>query len=372
MTATRRLHFLDNLRIAALGLLVVYHVGMFYVPWAWHVKSAHPVAALEPWMRLLNPWRMSLLFLISGAVSAASLQRASRGWLRARMRRLGWPLLAGVLVIVPPQAWFQVREQFGYGGSYLEFLRLYYSAHDGFCDAVGACLVLPTWNHLWFLPYLMVYTLLLWALQRRWPTLLDRAGAWLAGRLGAVTLLWGPWALLATLTLALRPWFEVTHNLVSDPLAHAQYLPAFLAGAVAVSAPGAWAAVERLRFLALGLWLTAWALGIGFGEQLPLPVLRAGFSLQQWCGVLAALGFGHRHLASNGPVQRWLSQRVFPVYVLHQTWIIVLVVAVRPLAWPPALEGGALLLATLAFSLALAELAVRVRWLAPWLGGVAR
>jgi hypothetical protein len=31
-------------------------------------------------------------------------------------------------VIVPPQAWLQVREQFGYGGSYLDFLRLYFSA----------------------------------------------------------------------------------------------------------------------------------------------------------------------------------------------------------------------------------------------------
>jgi glucan biosynthesis protein C len=59
---------------------------------------------------------------------------------------------------VPPQAWPQVREQFGCTGSYLDFLRLYcFSVYGGFCHG-QQCLALPTWNHLWFLPYLWVYT----------------------------------------------------------------------------------------------------------------------------------------------------------------------------------------------------------------------
>ena len=65
-----RLPFLDSLRLLALGLLIAYHVGMYYVSWDWHLKSPSASAALEPWMRLVNPWRMSLLFLISGAVTA--------------------------------------------------------------------------------------------------------------------------------------------------------------------------------------------------------------------------------------------------------------------------------------------------------------
>ena len=56
-------------------------------------------------MRLVNPWRMSLLFLISGAVTAIALGRGSRGWLGGRLSRLGLPLVAGVLVIVPPQSY---------------------------------------------------------------------------------------------------------------------------------------------------------------------------------------------------------------------------------------------------------------------------
>ena len=58
---------LDWVRIGAFGLLILYHVGMFYVPWGWHVKSEHVLPQLELPMGLLNPWRLTLLFVISGA-----------------------------------------------------------------------------------------------------------------------------------------------------------------------------------------------------------------------------------------------------------------------------------------------------------------
>lgn len=370
MRHDHRLHFLDALRIAALGLLIVYHVGMYYVSWDWHVKSPFASPALEPLMQLSSPWRMSLLFLVSGAVSSLLLARegASGRWLRGRLKRLGLPLLAGMLVIVPPQSYFEVVQQAGYRGSYLDFLPLYLTGYGGFCDAQGDCLTMPTWNHLWFLPYLMVYTLALWASLRAAPGWLEAAGARLSTRLGPLTLLVAPWLLLAVGRLALRPWFDTTHALVDDPLAHAQYLPAFAIGALWARTPGAWAAVARLRWAALGLGLAGWAFGQATQGQAPLPLLRAGFALQQWCGVLAAVGFAVRHLDHDGPWRRRLSEAVFPVYVLHQTLTIVIAMALRPLALPPVLEGPLLVAATLASAVALYALIRRSGWLRPWFG----
>jgi glucan biosynthesis protein C len=370
MNRTDRLHFLDGLRIAALGLLILYHVGMYYVRWDWHVKSPFASAALEPLMQLSSPWRMSLLFLVSGAVSSLLLARAGTtgAWLRGRLRRLGLPLLAGILVIVPPQSYFEVRQQAGYAGSYLDFLPLYLSGHRGFCDAQGDCLLVPTWNHLWFLPYLMVYTLALWAALRLRPGVLDAAAARLARRLGPLTLLLLPWALLAALRLALRPWFGITHALVDDPLAHAQYLPAFVLGALWARTPGAWRAVAQLRWPALVLGLAGWALALAAEPATPATLLRAGFALQQWCGVLAAVGFAVRHLDHDGPWRRRLSEAVFPVYVLHQTLIITIAMALRPLALPPALEGPLLLAATIAAAAMLVAAIGRADVLRPWLG----
>jgi glucans biosynthesis protein C len=375
MEHPNRLHFLDHLRIAALGLLIVYHVGMYYVGWDWHVKS--PFAgttgpALEPWMALSNPWRMSLLFLVSGAVSALLLARAGATgpWLRSRLARLGLPLLMGIAVVVPPQSYFEVIEQAGYGGSCADFLRLYFTAYGGFCDAKGDCLILPTWNHLWFLPYLMAYTALLWWSLRRAPGWLDRAGNWLAGRLGVLMLLIAPCLLLVALRLALRPWFGITHAFFDDPLAHAQYLSAFLLGAVWARTPGAWNAVERLRWPALALALAGWTLA-QLLPQMPLPLLRTGFSLQQWCGVLAAVGFAHRHLNRDSRWRQRLSEAVFPIYVLHQTLIILIAVALRPLALPPAAEGPLLVALTFATAGMLYAGIRRIGWLRPCFGLVA-
>src|SRR4051794_41373719 len=60
---------LDWVRIAAFGLLILYHVGMLYVSWGFHIKSDHRIAALEPLMLVLNPWRVGVLFFGAGAAT---------------------------------------------------------------------------------------------------------------------------------------------------------------------------------------------------------------------------------------------------------------------------------------------------------------
>src|SRR5262245_29137693 len=93
-TASSRLVFLDWARICAFGLLVIYHVGMYYVSWDWHIKSPHVGTAVEPWMRLLSPWRLDLLFLVSGAATSFMLMRAGAtgALLGTRAKRLLIPL----------------------------------------------------------------------------------------------------------------------------------------------------------------------------------------------------------------------------------------------------------------------------------------
>ena len=58
-----RRYDLDWVRIGAFLLLILYHTGMYYVTWDWHVKSPHAAPAIEPLMLLTSPWRLSLLFL---------------------------------------------------------------------------------------------------------------------------------------------------------------------------------------------------------------------------------------------------------------------------------------------------------------------
>src|SRR3546814_15551640 len=75
-------------------------------------------------------------------------------------------------------------------------------ADGSFCRD-GQCLLLPTWNHLWFVAYLWVYTVVLWALLRIAPWGLARVRERLGCLLyGAGMLLW-PVVLLARVRLRL-------------------------------------------------------------------------------------------------------------------------------------------------------------------------
>lgn len=178
---TRR-HDLDWVRVLAFGLLVLYHVGMYYVTWDWHINSPAAGPALEPFMMLSSPWRLSLLFLVSGVATAFLLARARRDAAAAngRVRFLGprsWrllvPLAFGMLVVVPPQSYYEVVEKLpgGYHDGYLAFWGRYLAGDGSFCRG-DDCLVLPTWNHLWFVAYLWAYTVALWCCCCRrcgWP-----------------------------------------------------------------------------------------------------------------------------------------------------------------------------------------------------------
>jgi Acyltransferase family len=159
--AARRID-LDWVRIAAFGLLILYHVGMLYVSRGFHIKSDYRIPALEPLTLVLNPWRLALLFLVSGAATRFMLRKLPpRHLLRSRKVRLLPPLVFGMLIVVPPQAYVQVVEALGYDGGVINFyLEHYFAFGKKFCHP-GPCLILPTWNHLWFVAYLWVYTVVL-------------------------------------------------------------------------------------------------------------------------------------------------------------------------------------------------------------------
>lgn len=372
----QRQFFLDWLRIGAFALLVLYHVGMYYVPWDWHVKSRETIDALEPLMRLSSPWRMSLLFLLSGAATVWMLHSRPAGLLRERASKLLLPLLAGMALIVPPQPYFEVVQKVGYGGSYLDFLWLYFTAFGGFCRGTD-CLVLPTWNHLWFLPYLFFYTVVLVLVHRCLPA---HARAAISSRFGALPA-WQLWLIpvlvLAVIRLTLLSRFPTTHALVDDWFNHATYFVVFLLGAGFAANPGLFARIEPLRWAALAVALLCWAgITLYFEAVRDVPAVpeglralqRVGHATLQWSAIVAILGFARRHLNRDHRWRTALTEAVFPVYLVHQTVIILLAMALAPLAMPARMEAPLLVLLTFGASLAFWRLARRTGWLRPWFG----
>jgi glucan biosynthesis protein C len=374
-----RLYFLDWVRILAFFLLIFYHVGMYYVTWGWHVKSASASTTIEPLMMLTSPWRLSLLFLISGVASRFMLNKFKPSqFLRQRSWRLLVPLIFGMLVIVPPQTYCEVIEKLSYSGSYLDFMKLYLSAYHGFCKD-GSCLILPTWNHLWFLAYLWCYTILLTGVmflsRARFDVAAQSIASWLSGwKLIAI-----PLALLALMRLILFSLFPDTHALVDDWYNHAHYFFLFLLGAMLAPQRKVWMDMESMRWASLALALFCWAL---LTIYFALPenyftdsqfefwrnVQRVVYACCEWNAIIAVCGFAHRHLQFDSSLRRYLTQAVFPFYLLHQTIIVVVAHAIKPANLAAPIESVVIIILTFTLCFGAFEIVRRMPLLRPLFG----
>jgi glucans biosynthesis protein C len=346
---------LDWVRILAFMLLIFYHVGMYYVSWDWHIKSAHASHTIEPLMFMTSPWRLSLLFLVSGVATAHLLARGTGNFLRSRSYRLLIPLAFGMAVIVPPQSYLEVVEKLHYAGSFGEFWRLYITGFHGFCRG-DDCLIMPTWNHLWFVAYLWVYTLALYVLLQL-PAWTSRLRGFADRHWSGVGVVLWPLAYLALIRLSLAARFPQTHALVDDWYNHANFFGIFLLGFILAGTQAPWAALERLRWHTLGAATLGWAVFasyVSLSEEASPPahawieLMRLVYGAEQWLAIAAILGFGRRHLNRDNAARRYLTTAIFPVYILHQTVIIVVAHTLKPAHLYPPIEGLLLVLVTAA------------------------
>lgn len=357
---------LDWLRIGALGLLILYHVGLAYTPWDWHLNSQHRFAVMEEIILLSSPWRLTLLFLVSGAaLRLMSRKYDAKSVLQQRFARLAPPLIFGTLILVPPQGWAETVAKDGYEGSVLDWWLREFSL-EGIANGIPI-------NHLWFVLYIAAYSLVAVALLTR--------PAWIAkaeGALGKVLTGWKllvlPILYLALVRQWLYPWFGLNNQIQQDWYNHASSLGVFLFGFLIVGQAGLWAQLERMRFVSLPVGLAACAglmavhafVGEGWLYMVPSNVL---FAITQWGVVCAALGFASRHLRNaDTPLKRYLNDAIFPVYMAHQTILVLALFVLAPRGLPMWIEPPVLILITFAASLAIYEVVRRINLIRPLWG----
>jgi len=92
------------------------------------------------------------------------------------------------------------------------------------------------------------------------------------------------------------------------------------------------------------------------------------FSAQLWLAIVAVLGFARRHFNRDNAARRYLTTAVFPVYILHQTVIVVAAHALQPVRLSPLLEGSVLVLVTTAVCFLGYEAIRRIAVLRPLFG----
>ena len=191
--------------------------------------------------------------------------------------------------------------------SFLEFLPTFFTRLERF-----------SWSHLWFVAYLFTLTLVYLPVFAWWLRRRDRvtaAPAW-------ATYL--PLVPLVLIQLTMRERWPGISNLYDDWANVAYYSVYLLGGFVLASQPALEARVDREwpRSFAIGAGATVLLL-LGVLGDVPSPaVLLAGSAVAGCCFVVAFLGIARRVAVTTSPVLEYLSESAFPVYVLHQSAIV--------------------------------------------------
>ncbi len=334
----QRRYDIDWLRVFATYMLFVYHVGMVFNPAPfYHIRNADLSFGMLVVCGFIGLWHMPLFFLLAGWSIPGSLrERGGAGFARERLYKLGLPLVVGCLLFGPPIKYLELKSGLDLGAAGLRVAPQWQASfrplflHDlatapPFTESYLT--FLPrfftfarfTWMHLWFLAYLLTFSLLYQPLLRR----LARAGD-LVPRAGAA-LVYLPVVPLTIIQLTLRERWPGIQNLYDDWANVAYYTTYLFAGAVLACSPALERVVEREwpRALALGLATTLLLLGALLGLYPARFIVLAGTAVAGWCLVLVIVGAGHRFLAFDTPALRYLAASAFPVYVLHQAAIVI-------------------------------------------------
>ena len=373
--ASSRHYGMDWLRIGAFILLIGYHVGLVFSPWGYELKSDKTADWVAMPLLASNAWRLALLFAISGYASAAlfaKLERQPGRFLRERAARLGVPLLAGMLLFVTPQPWVALVTQHGYEHGYW-----YFMTHDYFTFRETAGIITPTWMHLWFVAYLLVYTtaigLLLMAVPQAARTAMGRAVDRL---LGGWLLLPLPIAFFYLARLLPNGWND-THALVDDPAAHLVYFTCVLFGWHLRRSEALRQAIARQWPLAVAVGGLGMA-GVLFTEysfpgDTPLPdQYRTPFLIaracQMWGTIIALFGIADRFWNRDHPWRATLAEGVFPFYIAHQTVILLAGLVMLQFDWPMWVQWLWLVATTAVGCWLFYAIGRRIGWLRPLIG----
>jgi len=159
--AGERIHYMDNLRALAMLVGVVFHAALAYSPLMhpfWPLADAGRSIAVDAGAWFLHAFRMPLFFVVAGYFAALLAARRGMGGLfQNRCARVLAPLLLFLPLVLASLQWLTVNAAATavHPSPALAWIRAYVDEHGAIPSASG-------WAHLWFLFYLLLFTLLVW------------------------------------------------------------------------------------------------------------------------------------------------------------------------------------------------------------------
>lgn len=363
MTTQRmRLHHLDGLRASLMLFGVPYHATLAFAGTTWVIVAPDRSPALEIIGQTIHVARMPVFFLIAGLFAAwVAARRGAARWIAGRVKRLGVPLLFGVLVLGPLQIVLLAASGPASG------------AAEPFQATMQAMATNPAYwiQHMWFLLDLLLYCLVYaLVLRSRWTVAVLDALTEAVASAGRSRRMAAAFALLAVLaTIAYAAWnvlelSQRTEQVLSSNVFF--YAVFFLAGVLFGRWDGGAAYLSnrpapRLVIVTTAVFAAAVSLAVlrqQLGDRAGDLLVLAEVASAALAGVLIArllFGLFSGLLHREHTAVRWLVDSAIVVYIVHQPIVIALDWAAIALGLAPVPAFLAVTAVALAASLAVYE-----------------
>ncbi|WP_298516136.1 acyltransferase [uncultured Kordia sp.] len=318
MTTKTRRYDLDWLRVIAILAVYFHHVGMPFNGDDFHIMNTESSKLLDDIMVFFEQFRLPLLFLISGTGTVFAFSK--RTWIqfaKERSMRLLIPLFFGVLLIVPPQTFFDHQT------AYTSYWEIYTNADFGV-------------NHLWFIDNLFWMSLgiipfILFLKSSKSDAFLKLFERFTAKRFGLFALVLP----LSVGFIILKQYYPSYDKDLFNFSSTFFYSFFFVLGMLFASAETTWMHLKQYRkqngILFLFSSLIFYAYYFVPGEWIaPYLTNTQGWILWYlvcclvgWSFVIALLGYGQIWFQKKSSLVQKLNEAIYPFYILHQTVIVV-------------------------------------------------
>jgi glucan biosynthesis protein C len=315
---SKRRYDIDWIRVLVFDLLILYHVTLIFGPWDFHIKNNETFDWLRYPMLFLNQWRLPILFFISGLASKFVLDKRDTGqFIKVRLTRLLIPLVFGIFVIIPPQVYIEKFNNGVFSGSFPEFLTHIF---DGIYPGGNF-----SWHHLWYLAYLIVFSLAAVPIFNTWKQTSKVVNYYRRKLEKNPYNIYLFLLILIIPELALEPFYPVTRALIGDWYALVHYFLVFLLGYLLVTiGEPFWRAIDKVKFTSLFLGIISFPLLVWLWDTYDInPLIPVVKVINFWTWMIVILAFAQKFLNSPSRFLAYRNEAVYPLYIMHQTVIII-------------------------------------------------
>jgi len=307
---------LDWLRVILIVAVFTHHVLMPFNGDGWHIVNADSSKILDDMMVFFEQIRLQTLFFIAGAGSLILLQKTNTTeFIASKFFRLFIPFLFGMILIIPPQDFFE-----------------HITKYDSIFAAYQKTMLSFDTNHLWFIEFLIVFMLLAIPVNMGINTHFGASVIVSIERLAAKR--HGLFA-IATVLILLRGFFKFfdaseDHGITNLSVS-TFFMFFFIAGMIFIKSRKIWLSLQHNRQTNL-IWFIVSSLlfyAYYFPDFSPYLSLELRWmlwwmlcSLVSWSGLLTMLGYAIENCKKTPEWLKTANELIYPFYILHQTIIV--------------------------------------------------